>query len=232
MRAWRALFERGDLGVGVDSADRTVLFDKGALAAHGYFLVDGAIEILQAGVDGTSVVVKILRAETLFGAIEALGDESHYLETVRCLGAVRAVRMTSARLRQIAAADAAACYEALVDVARAFCVTARFEPARLATTEAMLANVILAYTDVVGEDRGGARFMTVKRTQADLAAAIGAGERSVNRILAAWQECGAIVKEAARYGVLKRGFLEDTAGELVGSLVHHAGVSSATDPRG
>lgn len=222
MRAWRALFERGQVGVGVDDADRTVLFAKGAPAAHGYFLVDGAVEILQPGADGTSVVVKILQAQTLFGAIEALGAETHYLETVRCLGAVRTVRMTSARLRQIAAADVAACYEALVDVARAFCVTARFEPARLASTEAMLANVMLAYTDVVGEDRGEARFMTVKRTQADLAAAIGAGERSVNRILAEWQESGVVVKEAARYGVIKREFLEDTAGELVGSLVHRA----------
>jgi CRP-like cAMP-binding protein len=197
-----------------------VLFEKGAPADHAYLLAHGAIEILQPGADGMSVVVKILQAPTLFGAIEAFGEEPLYLETVRCLGKVRVVRMTSARLRQVALDNPRAGYEALLDVARAFCVAARLEPARLAQTDTLLANALLAYVDVVGEERDGARFMTVKRTQSDLAAAIGAGERSVNRILSAWLDAGVVVKRDARYGVVDRAFLENLAGDLLGSLVH------------
>ena len=220
MRAWQKLFAAGELGVAAERADLDVVFHKGEPAAHAFFLVDGAVEILQPGAGGGSVVVKLLQAPTLFGAIEAFSSDGTYLESVRCLGPVRLVRVTSARLREIAARDAAAAYDALVDVSRAFCVAARFEASRLSTTEALLANALLAYVDVVGSERDGGRFMTVKRTQADLAAAIGAAERSVNRILADWQSRDAVRKVAARYGVLDRAFLEETADELLGSLVH------------
>ena len=60
MRAWSDLCASQALGHTTDGRDRVVLFEKGAPADHAYLLAHGAIEILQPGADGMSVVVKIL----------------------------------------------------------------------------------------------------------------------------------------------------------------------------
>lgn len=220
MNRWQALAESGALGRAADHADRAVVLRKGAPAAAASVLVDGAVEILQPGADGDSVLVKILVAPTLFGVIELIGDEPLWLEDVRVLGGARLVEVPKARFLDLVATDPAASYECLRDVGRAFCVAARHEPSRLFSVEALLANTLLAYVDACGERWDGGQRLRVKRTQADLAAAIGKSERAVNTALSAWREQGVVDKTDGRYIVHRREVLEGIAGELLGSLVH------------
>lgn len=220
MRAWQRLFAEGALGPRVTFEDRDEVFAKGAAADAAWFLAEGAVEILQPGQDGGSVVVKLLVAPTLFGLIEALGDERETLESVRALGDITCARMERRRLHEIVAREGEATVECLRDVCRAFCVAARFEPSRLSSVDALLANALLAYVDACGEPWDGGVRLRVKRTQADLAQAIGASERSVNKLLSSWKSEGVIDKNDARYIVHQRAVLEELAGELAGSLVH------------
>lgn len=221
MRRWRTLVDDG-LGARRGFADRDVLLHKGDVVEGAAVLVDGAVEILQPGPEGTSVLVKILVAPTLFGVIEVIAGEPSWLETVRGLGDGVIVPVSRARFLHTVEHDAAASFECLRDLGTAFAVAAKHEPSRLHAVDALLANVLLAYVDACGEPWDGGLRLKVKRTQADLAAAIGASERSVNKRLSDWKDRGAVDKNDARYIVHDRAFLEDTAGELRGSLIHRS----------
>ena len=89
MIAFSKLALGGRFGPARTLTDQARIFERGDAATHTWFLEHGAVEIVQSGDAGAEVVVKILVGPTLFGTIEALGDEPHYLESVRCLGAIR-----------------------------------------------------------------------------------------------------------------------------------------------
>jgi CRP/FNR family cyclic AMP-dependent transcriptional regulator len=203
--------------------DRDALVHKGGDAEAVAVLVEGAVELLHPSPDGSSVLVKILVAPTLFGVIEAIAREPSWLESVRGLGDGSVVWVPRAQFQQIVESDAAASYECLRDLGLAFAVAARHEPSRLHQVDAVLANALVAYVDACGEPWDGGMRLRVKRTQADFAAAIGASERSVNKALTEWRERGLIDKNDARYIVLDRRALIELAGELAGSLVHRFG---------
>lgn len=224
VRHWSTLVAGKRFGAARRRADGDVVFAKGDPLDHVYALVAGAVEILQPALAATdaTVVVKLLAAPTLFGAIEALGDEPRALESVRALGDTDVVAIERAAFRATIAADLAAAHECLLDVGRAFCVAAKFEPSRLADVDARLAAMLLAYVDVCGEPWDGGVRMRVKRTQADLAGAIGASERTVNRVLADWKARGFVDKNDARYIVHDAPALHALAGELAGALVHRS----------
>jgi CRP-like cAMP-binding protein len=220
MQRWLALQICEGLGSSRDHTDRDLLFQKGEPATHGWFLKQGVVEILQPAANGTSMIVKLLRAPTLFGVIEHLGDEPRYLESVRSLGPAHTISIEREKLLGLLRENPAAALECLHDLGAAFCAAARFEASHVSDTEALLANAFLAYIDVVGEPWDGGTRMQVKRTQVDFAHAIGAAERSVNRVLKEWQARNIVDKTGARYIVHDRGYLERLAGELRGSLVH------------
>ena len=228
MQAWLQQAKAGLLGRPAAAADRAVIFDRGDPAARTYLLAAGALEIRQTSEAGLSSVVKILVGPALFGQTEPLAGEPEYLESVVALGRVTFYAMERRRFTELVRGDAALGYECLVDMGRAFCVKARFEAPQLFQTEALLANLLIAYAELFGERRRQRVVIGLRRTQADLAEAIGAGERSVNRILATWKHREIITKEKARYILCNELFLRETAGDLVGSLVHRA--ASATTP--
>ncbi len=220
MDRWVALYRTGALGLPLHLKDREVVFRRGDEADACYFLRDGAVELLQSSEDGKAVLVKILVGPTLFGAIEPLGGEPLYLETVRVLEKANVVRLTRARFLQLVSEDAEASFECLKDVGKAFCVAAQLEPARLFPADAQLAAVLLAYADACGDPCDDGVHMRVKRTQEDLAQAIGGGERSVNRFLTEWKSRGLVSKRTARYLVHDLEGLRLIAGSLSFGLVH------------
>jgi CRP-like cAMP-binding protein len=231
MREWMARGRSGDLGVSQRLADRHVVFERGDEARTAYLLLEGAVEIVQRSAEGNALVVKILVAPTLFGAIELVGHETEYLEAAQVLGGATVVPMGRAPFRHVLQSDAALAFECLSDVARAFCVTARFEGAVLEPTEVLLANLLLAYADVFGvpDDDGGVRI-ELKRTQADFAQGIGAGERSVNRVLSRFIDEGWLAKRRARYVLINPEPLRELAGDRLGSLVHRVGPVDGAGP--
>jgi CRP/FNR family transcriptional regulator len=221
MKRWSTLFAEGRFGPARRHGDRDVIFNHGDPADAVYFLRKGAVEILHSSDDGRAVLVKILVGPCLFGTIEQLGREAAYLESVRVLGAAELVRLDAASFLSLMQTDVGLAYECLVDVGSAFCVAARHEPARLFPLEAQVAAVLLGYADATGQHTAsGAMRLGVKRSQEDLAAAIGASQRSITRFLADWKKDGVIDKVAGRALLKDIPRLEALAGGLARSLVH------------
>jgi CRP-like cAMP-binding protein len=232
MATWLAAGRSGSIGAPTKLPDRHVVFERGEPADTAYLLMKGAIEIVQRNADGNALVVKILVAPTLFGVIELVSDEQTYLETTKVLGGATMVAMNLPQFRNTLDSDNRLAFECLSDVARAFCVTARFEGAVLEPTEVLLANLLLAYADVFGvpDTEGGVRI-ELKRSQADFAQGIGAGERSVNRVLSRFIDDRLIDKVRARYVLRQLEPLRALAGDRLGSLVHRAGPTQAGPAR-
>jgi CRP-like cAMP-binding protein len=221
MKQWSAICAEGRFGLPLRFDDRSIIFSRGDVADAVYFLHSGAVEILHDSNDGRAVLVKILVAPCLFGSIEQLGGSPHYLETVRVLGEATMVRVGGRAFMDQLRTDVRLSNECLVDVGTAFCVAAQLEPARLFGLESQLAAVLLAYGDAVGNKTPlGAIRLRVARTQADLAAAIGASERSITRCLADWKKSAIIDKRAGKYFLLEVDRLIDIAGPLQSGIVH------------
>ena len=220
MQAWLRAAETGVLGRPIDAPDRRAVFERNDPTKKTYFLSGGAMEIFQRSADGLSVVVKILVAPTLFGQIEPLANMSAYLESVRVAGGARFYAISPDAFKSLVRSDAALGFECLVDMSSAFCVSARYEPSRMFDTEALLANLVVSYARIFGENVGDGTRISLKRSQADLAEAFGAGERSVNRILAEWKNTNLIVKSRGCYVLKNTSALEKKAGDLLGSLIH------------
>ena len=220
MDAFFKLARTGRLGpVGVH-ADASRIFERGEPATHAYYLEHGAVEIVQSGEQGAEVVVKILVGPALFGTIEILGDEAAYLESVRSLGAARVYRVARSPFIQLLLDNQRLALDVATDMSRAFCTAARFEPSRVHEADVLLANLLVAYADVFGHASANVVELRIKRTQDALAAAIGASERQVNRLISDWRDAGKLDKRAGYYVLLDYRFFTTLAAELSRSLVH------------
>lgn len=220
MKAWIRAADAGVLGPERCQGDRAVLFERSDPTVGTYVLREGFVELSQRSAEGASVVVKILVGPTLFGQIEVLGREAEYLENARVVGSATYHVLDNQEFESLVSTQAELAFECLVDLSRAFCVTARYEPARLFATETLLANLLVSYGMIMGQEVADGLRIELRRSQADLADAIGAGERSVNRILADWKSAGYVAKRGGRYLLRDVEFLRERAGELLGSLVH------------
>lgn len=206
--------------------DGAVIFQRGDAVDGVYVLSLGAVEIVQSTPTGPSVVVKILVGPTLFGVLEGVAAEPHYLESVRCLGGVSVHKISLNRFNDLMHQSPGFAHAVSVDLAHAFACAARFESSRLHDTETLLANLLVAYADLFGDAEGALVRLRIKRTQADLAEAIGASERQVTRILSHWFDTGVLRKVAGLFEILALKELRKTAAPLAHSLVHSFQFSS------
>ncbi|MCP4499936.1 MAG: Crp/Fnr family transcriptional regulator [Deltaproteobacteria bacterium] len=75
----------------------------------------------------------------------------------------------------------------------------RFAVVSLVDVELRLGNLILAYVEAAGHQQGTSVELPFKRTQPELAAAIGTGERSINRMMCKWKKDRVLEKIFGRY---------------------------------
>ncbi len=218
--SWTGLFRAGALGPARRLDDREVLSRRGEPATTMWYQASGLLEVYQTSPDGRGYLARVLVAPTVLCLKECLAGEAGYMQTVSVLEAAEVVAIQRDRALEILAAHSALCLSTLVEVSRAFCGAARLEVNRLDSAERLLASVLLAYTEACGEPWDGGLRMRVKRTQTDLAGAIGANERSVNRALSAWKRRGLVDKRDARYLVLDRPALTALADPETLALIH------------
>jgi CRP-like cAMP-binding protein len=234
MEEWTRLAESGLLGPKLRAPDRASIWESGCEAAVAYFLRGGAVEVFQRAEDGASIVVRIVLAPAMIGVIEPLAGEARYLESVRAAGEAELHAMSRERFGALLESNPRASYQCMVDMSRAFCAATRFESAKLAEPEALLANLFDAYGEVFGEREAGRVRLGLRRTQAELAQSIGAAERSISRIIADWKRELLVEKLSGRYLIHRPDEIARRAGELRGSLVHRSkeGISARpTDGR-
>jgi CRP-like cAMP-binding protein len=220
MKTWYALAARGELGHPQSLVDRRVLLNRGDDARKVFLLAEGAVEVFQENDAGASVVVKVVTAPTLLASPEVVAGEAQYNASIRGLGRAQLYAIERNRYLQLLRSDPSAAFESMRDISIAFAGAARFESSRLFSTEALLAALLLTYGKVFGQPSGEGMRITLKRSQADLAAAVGAAERSVNRVFKDWQAAGWVIKTRGRYVLVDEPVLARLAGELTTGLLH------------
>jgi len=219
-RKWSELHATGALGAARRLEDRAVLARRGDPAVTAWFQARGLLEVYQTSPEGGGYLARILVAPTVLCLKECLAGEAGYMQTVGVLEEAEVVPISREQVLGVLAEHNALCLSTLVEVSRAFCGAASLEVNRLDGTERRLASLLLAYTAACGEPWDGGLRMRVKRTQTDLASAIGANERSVNRALTAWKRRGIVDKRDARYLVLDRAALAEIADDAALALIH------------
>jgi CRP-like cAMP-binding protein len=221
LQSWSALFESGELGASVVMEDRAIVAQKGASAGTAWFHSRGLLEVFQTNHQGASYLARILVAPNLVCLKECVAGRERYLQTVRVLESAALVPLPREPALRILERHPRVCLSTLVEVTRAFCGAVSLEANRMETIESLLANVILAYTRSCGESWDRGTRMRVKRTQEDLAEAVGGNERSVNRVLARWKKEELVDKRDARYLVFEAERLKSFVSRGVGDLVHY-----------
>jgi CRP-like cAMP-binding protein len=220
MKAWGKLARDGSLGASRVLADRKLIQERGEPAEYAILLLEGTAEVFQQLPSGDSVVVKVITAPTIIGSPELLANEPLYLASTRVVDSARLHWIRADRYYEILRQHPAAAFESMSDVSQAFCGAAKFEASRLFETETVLATLLSAYAELFGKPVKDGIEIQLVRSQQDLAAAVGAVERSINRVLAQWQEKEWISKRAKRYVIRKPEMLDAVAGILRGTLIH------------
>jgi CRP-like cAMP-binding protein len=220
MQTWRKLAQEGALGKALHFKDLAVLFGRGDAAKDVYLLFDGAYEVYQESDQGSSVVVKVVTGPTMPGSVELIAGEPNYQESIRIAGQATLYRVPARDYFRILSTNPRASYESLVDISLCFAGAAKFEASRLHDADVLLATLLLAYGDLFGRKVAAGVRVELKRSQAQLSAAIGCTERSVNRVLTGWREQGVALKLAGRYLLKDVDALSRIAGPLRGALVH------------
>lgn len=219
MKTWLRLAESGALGVSKVVPDRKAIATEGQPAQAAYFLSEGAAEIFHVSEQGFSVMVKLVTAPTVLASPEVLAGEPVYLASIRSAGTSTIHRLRRPQFLQ-RLNEPNISLEATLDIVLAFLGAARMEVSRLHTTESLLATVLLAYAEVFGTKDSSGCVIGLRRSQSDLAEAIGVAERSVNRIMTRWSSDGVVSKRRGRYILQDIDRLHDFAGDLAGCLVH------------
>jgi CRP/FNR family cyclic AMP-dependent transcriptional regulator len=220
MKTWFSLAQQGELGARQVFPDRRVVLHRGDEAAKVYLLAEGAVEIFHEAESGASVVVKVVTAPTLLSSPEVMAGEPKYNASIRAVGRALLYGISRDRYLQLVRTNGSAAFESMRDISLAFAGAARFESSRLFSSEALLANLLLTYAAVFGKPGTEGMRIQLKRSQADLASAIGAAERSVNRIFADWKASGWVTKSRGCYIVVDEPVLVRLSGELYGALLH------------
>lgn len=220
MQRFRELSAAGRFGRPLTWCDDVVVFSRGENATSVWFLEHGAVEIVQCSELGESIVVKVLVGPTLFGVIEAMSNEPTYLETVKTLGGVRAYQLSHDEFLGLVAQDPLVGTEVSTDLCLAFRSAAMFESSRLYDADILLANLLVSYAQLFGSTVADGVQVNLRRTQAQLAAAVGASERQVSRLIAEWKKSGRIDKRDGLLVLRDIAFFNGVSVALQGSLVH------------
>lgn len=219
MKTWLRLAREGGLGVPRTLADHEIVVEEGDPARLAYFLAAGAAEIFHISEQGFSVVVKLVTAPTVLASPEVLVDEPVYRASIRAAGPATVHALSRGTFLGLLT-NPAVNLEATIDIALAFTGAARMEASRLHGTESLLATLLLAYADVFGRDDGDHRVIELRRSQSQLAEAIGVAERSVNRVITRWKAEEILAKARGLYVLKSVPRLEEIAADLGGCLVH------------
>ena len=194
MHHWLQHVQSGQLGNANSWRHGEYIFHCEDPAESAYVLTNGVVEIVHDTPDGHSLVVKLLVAPTFFGHVEAMACRAYYLESVRALGRASAHVIKAEHFATLVRENAALSCEVLTDTCLTFAQSARAEPGRIAGIDAQLATMLLDYVELFGEPASDGTRIALQCTQGQLAMAIGASERQVQRLFREWKAAGVVTK--------------------------------------
>jgi CRP/FNR family transcriptional regulator len=204
-------------------APRQLILGAGELAAQLFVVLSGTVRIFHRSSDGREVVVKLLRAPSVFAEIELFHGIA-MLESVDTVDPVRLARVPGERYIALLHRHPAAMFAHLKHLAAAFAVAARNEQQVFALLEQRIANLLLSYADLESAPAGPVE-LPVPLSQNDIAQSLGAVRRSVTRILSAWQKAGTLGVTEGRWVLRDVQRLEELAAPIRHSLNYQMGMS-------
>lgn len=171
----------------VDARDETTLIAAHALVEDAVWVEEGAVEILRGAGEARGLVCHIAEAPCLLGLAELLKGTLRHLESARALGPVRIRRIPRTPMRAVLLSNADILREATAALTERLVTTARAGMLPGTEAETRLAWLLTAYGKAAGVQEGQSVRLPIRRTQAQLARAIGGSERSVNRVITRWK---------------------------------------------
>jgi CRP/FNR family transcriptional regulator, cyclic AMP receptor protein len=170
-------------------------------AADYWLLCSGSVRVFYRSPTGAEVTVKLFQAPAAWAEMEVLTGQPH-MEDCVAVDRVTAVRVRAARFKALLDAVPRFTRNVLEDTAARFYIAAQSEKKlAFAPVEERIAHLLLAYLRVYGVPVEGGTGIRVKLSQGDIAAGVGASEKSVMRALQAWQKAGLVSKRSTSYVV-------------------------------
>lgn len=166
-----------------------------------WLLLRGAVRVFYRSPTGAEVTVKLFSAPAAWAEMEVLTHKPH-MEDCVAVDRVLALRVRAARF--VALLDEAPRFtrNVLEDTAARFYIAAQSEKKlAFAPVEERIAHLLLAYVRLFGVPMPGGVGIRVKLAHSDIAAGVGASEKSVTRALSAWQRAGILSKRSKSYVV-------------------------------
>lgn len=205
----------------------TVLIKTGENADHVFVVLSGTVRVYQEAADGREIVVKLLRSPSLFGDLELLA-ELPLLKSVAAVDEVQLATVPAHDFLDLLIGCPAAMMAHLQQVSVAFCVAIRNQRQVFATVEQRVANLLLSYAELYGEQDEGGVVISRSLSQQEVAQSVGTVLRSVAQVLSDWTK-KEIITRAGRSLVLRRSDkLEELAAPIRGSLNYQIGMSVDT----
>ena len=170
-----------------EERDQTMLVVAGQSAETVVWVEEGAVEVLGTGGGAEGWVCHIHRAPCLLGLAELLHGVPEHVESARALGPVRVTRIQASTIRELLFADPELLREATTALTERLLASARVGMLPGTEAETRLAWLFTAYGHAAGRREGQTIRLPIRRTQAQLARAIGGSERSVNRVITRWK---------------------------------------------
>jgi CRP/FNR family transcriptional regulator len=205
----------------------TVLIRTGEAADHVLVVLSGTVRIYQEAADGREVVVKLLRSPCILGDLELLA-ELPLLKSVAAVDDVQLAAVPARDFLDLLVEYPAAMMAHLQQVSVAFCVAIRNQRQVFASVEQRVANLLLSYADLYGEQQEGGVVIGRSLSQQEIARSLGTVRRTVAQVLSDWTT-KELVSRVGRSLVLRRcDRLEELAAPIRGSLTYQMGMSVDT----
>lgn len=208
----------------VDYPSKTLIAGTGTPCGALHVLLSGTVRVFHRTLDGREVTVKLLRAPNVFGEIELFHDLD-WLECVEALDDVVIAKIPKSDYLDFLMAHPRATLEQLIHVTAAFCVAARNEQHVFSPLEQRIANLILTFADLYGNEESGVTTIMYPLSQTDIAKSLNATRRSVAEIISLWVKQEVLEKKKDSYAIKNATKLETIAAPIRDSLRYEMGMS-------
>lgn len=198
------------------------------LAAHGehaglLVLLKGTARVYVHVPDGREATIRLVSAPMVLGDLELLHGIA-LLSSVIAEDDVLVATIPQHEYLAFLGRHPEAMLAHLRHLAAASCVTIRNERQVFALLEQRVANLLLTYAEVLGDERGD-RVLTPPISLAEIARSLGTIRRSAAKVIAALTKKGVVARHGERFVLLRRDRLEDLAAPIRYGLFYTIGMS-------
>src|SRR3989339_2188042 len=200
------------------------IFQAHEPAKHLHVLLSGSVQVYHQAEDGRRLVVKLLHAPNIFGEIEIWNDLC-LLESVAALDEALVALIPKTEYLSFLKENPHALFEDARQLAAAFCIAARNERQMFSTLDRRMANLLLSYAKIYGDQQDEKLVIKYPLSQNDLALSLGVVRRSIADVVSKWIKAGWLSKKGGHFILENTHALEELAASIRGGLYFRMGMT-------